>query len=88
MARATRKPYLAIVTWEDAFKNTCLDFGQLTAPHEPLLVECIGYVMRLDDDVCIVAAWYMPSTELWEEEYKDYHSIPRGMVRKITKLHA
>lgn len=78
------KPYLAVVTWEDAWRRT----GDLPeGGYAPYLVESVGWITQLDEKVCMLACWRTTEQNAWAEKFNDFQAIPRGMVRKIQKLH-
>jgi hypothetical protein len=82
------KAYFALVTWEDAYykREMGLDEESALTAHEPLLVEMSGWVVRLDSKVCLLSNWKGANSH-YRAEYRDFHAIPRGMIRGIQRIY-
>lgn len=76
------RPPLVIVEWEDA---ACLDTGQWVDHSEkhdykPVLVQQVGFLLHESDSgIIITHAWHA-------DQMAPRDQIPRGMIRKITRL--
>lgn len=76
------RPPLVLVTWEDA---TMLDTGAWVDhperhDYKPVLVEQVGFLLHESDaGIILTHAWHA-------DQMAPRDQIPRGMIRKITRL--
>jgi hypothetical protein len=80
------KPYLAQVTWEDAYHHetgAAEEIEEWQNSYSARVVNSVGWVLRSDKEVIILSAWQMAN----DDTYRNAMFIPRGMVRKIKRLH-
>jgi hypothetical protein len=82
MAR-TSKPVLAVVLWEDA----CYREGTY-AHHIPYTVESVGWILQDSPAAITLGAWHALAQEDCIDHYEQHLTIPRGMVKKVTRIRA
>jgi hypothetical protein len=84
------KPYLALVTWEDASSANCAGYcytqKEYSDLYEPYLIDSVGFILRADKNIVILSNWRTRPAFNHDEDFRGCTRIPRGMVRSIKRL--
>ena len=84
---AHKRPPQVIVTWLDAYSQSGLE-GKLEAivsKAELVQRETIGYLLRYDAELTVLAHDYNPSDGDEDDEFSNITVIPSGWVRSVKQ---
>lgn len=87
MAKRPTAPYLAVLTWHDAYGKDGQIYSETPTDHAPLVVETVGWISRADDIGVTLYGERIANGD-GTVSWREHGFIPKGMVVEITPVAA